>query len=532
MDSIMHDLLKKQAEFIIKNKLFNNENTDFLIEEIGSIISHLDFENDALHCLLRYFADELKARYEDLKEEKSKRHDIELQLNNMSCIDYVTGLSNKKLLNDRINQSISLSERNLSPFYILLIGIDNFSLLCEDADNSINTSLLKAMASLLTSCTRESDVIAYINDGFFAVLLVDFSNKICKEDACIQLESALIENILLRILNSVTKLDLIEGGQFPVTCSIGISSYPDGGTTTDELLKNAKIAHARAVETGSNKYHFFDSRRNSFFKKDSSLYISLLNALNLNEFELYYQPQAEFETGAIIGLEALIRWKHPEFGLLSPIHFIPLAEETGLIIPIGEWVLRQACNQIVAWVNAGFSQLRVSVNLSARQFLAENLVVSISEIINDTGIAPSYLEVELTESYLIKDLNSTIKSLNAIRSMGVKLAIDDFGTGYSSLSYLTKLPVDTLKIDKSFVRDIADDKHSAILVKAIISIAHELNMRVIAEGVETEEQCRFLVQCLCDEMQGFYFSKPQPAAVIENILRENKKLPYELLKKF
>jgi EAL domain-containing protein (putative c-di-GMP-specific phosphodiesterase class I) len=301
--------------------------------------------------------------------------------------------------------------------------------------------------------------------------------------------------------------------------------YPNDGQDPESLLKHADIAMYRAKEMGNNNYQFYTAEMNERALERLRIEGDLRSALERNEFVLHYQPQVDFRTGRIVGMEALIRWIHPKLGVISPTRFIDLAEETGLIVQIGAWVLRTACEQNKAFQRKGLGYLRVSVNLSVRQFYQQNLVESVIKVLDETGLAPHYLEIELTESLVMTDVQLAVGILEHLKTVGVQLSIDDFGTGYSSLAYLKRFPIDALKIDQSFVRDITRDQDDAAIVASIISLAHNLRLQVIAEGVETREQLSYLQRHRCDEMQGFYFSPAVPAEEIETMLREGKTLP-------
>ncbi|MBZ0097091.1 MAG: EAL domain-containing protein, partial [Sulfuricella sp.] len=316
----------------------------------------------------------------------------------------------------------------------------------------------------------------------------------------------------------------IDGRELHITCSIGIASYPKDGEDNQTLLKNADAAMYRAKDLGRNNAQYYAAEMNVRAMERLMLENSLYHALERNEFLLHYQPQVDLRTGEITGMEALVRWQHPELGLVSPARFIPVAEDSGLIVPLGEWVLRTACAQNKAWQRAGLKPISVAVNLSARQFRQPNLVEMVAGILRETELDPAHLDLEVTESLVMQNVEATIATLGRLKAMGVKLSIDDFGTGYSSLNYLKRFPIHTLKIDQSFVRDVTTDPSDAAIAKTIIAMAHELGLTVIAEGVETEEQKSFLRLRRCDEMQGYFFSRPVPAAEFENLLREDRRL--------
>jgi EAL domain-containing protein (putative c-di-GMP-specific phosphodiesterase class I) len=315
------------------------------------------------------------------------------------------------------------------------------------------------------------------------------------------------------------------GSEFFLTMSIGVTLFPHDGDDPEVLLRNAEAAMYRASEQGGDSYQFYSAEMSAMASEHLALETGLRHALERNELLLHYQPQVSLETGAVIGMEALLRWQCPKRGLVPPAKFIPLAEETGLILPIGEWVLRTACAQTRAWHEAGFRGLRVSVNLSARQLREPDIVDAVSRVLSETGLEPRFLDIELTESLLVQHTEATHATLSRLHELGVSISIDDFGTGYSSLSYLKRLAIDVLKIDQSFVRDISTDQNDAAIVRAITTMARSLGVRTIAEGVETAEQLDYLRRHGCDEMQGYYFSKPLAAVDFTSLLRESRRLP-------
>jgi EAL domain-containing protein (putative c-di-GMP-specific phosphodiesterase class I) len=322
-----------------------------------------------------------------------------------------------------------------------------------------------------------------------------------------------------RIMEAVCAPVSAAGNELLISCSMGIAVYPSDGDSADTLVEHADVAMYQAKEAGRSNYRFYKSEMNELAVYRLRMERDLRNALEGNEFVLHYQPQMDLRSGRIVGIEALLRWQHPRPGLVQPAEFIGVAEEIGLIVPIGAWVLEQACQQMAAWQRAGCPPVRISVNLSPRQFAQKNLTASIAAALSSSGLAASQLEIEITEGLMMADVEQAAGTLNELRRLGVHLSVDDFGTGYSSLYYLKRFPLDVLKIDRSFVRDIGTDPDGAAIVAAIISLAHSLGMQVVAEGVERQEQLSYLAQCGCDAMQGFLFSPPLEAPAMERMLR-------------
>jgi EAL domain-containing protein (putative c-di-GMP-specific phosphodiesterase class I) len=372
--------------------------------------------------------------------------------------------------------------------------------------------LLRKVAERLGSSAHKGETVARFEGDEFAVLLTQIGGT----------EGEDVIGVIFQINESLKLPFIIDDDEIFITVSIGISLYPDDGADALSLLKNTGAALYRAKEQGGDNYQFYTADLNAKAVKRMTLENSLRRALERSEFEVYYQPVLDIDTRKIVGMEALLRWHHPELGLVQPAEFIPLAEDTGMIVPIGEWVLRTACAQSRSWQEAGFSPLSLAVNLSARQFQQQNLSEVVVRILRETRLNSHELELELTESSIMKNAESAVRTLGELKAMGVKIAIDDFGTGYSSLGYLKRLPLDTLKIDRSFVHDVTTDHDDAALVVAIITLAHNLRLKVVAEGVETEAQLSFLHLLRCDEGQGYLFSKPLPVEAFEELLLQEQ----------
>jgi diguanylate cyclase (GGDEF)-like protein/PAS domain S-box-containing protein len=410
--------------------------------------------------------------------------------------DFLTGLPNRLLLSDRLSQAVALAPRHQNRIAVLFLDLDNFKHINDSLGHPTGDKLLQSIAKRLVECVRGSDTVSRQGGDEFVMLLSDAEHW---EDAAV---------VARRMLRAVAEPHSIDWHDLHITASIGVSVYPDDGIDAETLIKNADTAMYQAKENGRQSYQFFKPEMNVRAVERQSLEEGLRRALERHEFALHYQPIIDLRTGAIIGAEALIRWTHPTRGSISPMQFIPVAEDCGLIVPIGAWVLREACAQARAWLEAGLPITTLAVNVSAMEFREENFLKGLVAILSETGLNPGVLVVELTESLLMKHAESAASILQALRERGVRVAIDDFGTGYSSLGYLRKFPLDALKIDQSFVRQISTAGEDTAIVTAVIGMARSLNLRVIAEGVETREELEFLHANQCDEVQGYYFSRP------------------------
>lgn len=439
---------------------------------------------------------------------------LEARLLHLAHHDELTGLPNRALLRDRLLQAISSAERNGRRLWIVFVSLDRFKVINDSFGHSGGDDFLKVVAARLHDAVRGADTVARWGGDEFAILMPEQGN-----------EEGLCTAALQRIMAAVNAAITFEGQEFVLTCSMGVSGYPQDGAEVDTLLERADIAAFHAKSDGRNRFRFHTGDMNQMALARLRTEADLRLAIKRNEFVLHYQPQVELSSGRIIGAEALVRWQHPERGLVGPFDFIDIAEETGLIVPIGEWVLRSACLQNRAWQRRGLPRIRVAVNLSARQFVRENLAESIGVILAEIGLSSADLELELTESVVMNDVEHGIGTLRALKALGVRISVDDFGTGYSSLSYLKRLPINVLKIDRSFVSDIgAGEGDDAAIVSSIIALAHTLKLKVIAEGVETREQLDYLHRNGCDEMQGFFFSKPVNAQAFAALLRAETRL--------
>ena len=422
--------------------------------------------------------------------------------------DFLTGLPNRLLLNDRISQAIALAPRHSKQLAVLFLDLDGFKHINDSLGHGVGDKLLKSIAGRLVTCVRDSDTVSRQGGDEFVVLLSEAE----------QWEDAVV--VARRILDSVAEPHSIDHHEPHVTTSIGVSVFPDDGGDAETLIKNADTAMYQAKENGRQSFQFFKPAMNVRAVERQSIEEGLRRALERREFVLHYQPKINLRTGVITGAEALIRWTHPVRGIVSPGQFIPIAEESGLIRPIGQWVLREACLQARAWVDAGLPPISMAVNVSAVELRGEGFLDKCLATLRETGMDPSSLELELTESVLLTHAEPAAEILQTLREHGVSAAIDDFGTGYSSLSYLSRFPIDALKIDRSFVSQItAAGGQDSTIVTAVISLAQSLDLRVVAEGVETPEQLEFLRAYDCDEAQGFLFSRPVPSDQFAHLLR-------------
>lgn len=444
----------------------------------------------------------------------TNRKFMEAKLFHQANFDSLTDLPNRALLLDRITQSITYAKKSQFNLAILFLDIDRFKLINDTLGHAVGDKLLIEVSRRLKNCTRENDTVSREGGDEFVIIL-----------GSLETESNMFA-IARKMLGIIAETFIIDGNKINITVSLGISFYPKDGDEAEGLVKNADIAMYRAKELGRNNFQFFTEEMNKKVLARLRIENQLRHALEFNEFSLLYQPIVSLETRRIVGVEALLRWYHPELGEVSPSDFIPIAEESGMIIPIGEWVLRTACAQTKSWHKSGFTHLTISVNLSSRQFKQMHLFKQINQILSGVELDPHFLTLELTESIIMDDIDKNIEILQKMRKMGIAIVVDDFGVGYSSLNYLKRLPVNKLKIDRSFVQDIPNHADDMAITSAIIALAGKLNMQVIAEGVETEKQLQFLIEHQCDEIQGFYFSKPLEAEECTKLLRENKVLAF------
>lgn len=438
----------------------------------------------------------------------SRMKATERRLVRMAQYDPLTGLSNRVLFRDRVRQALRRADRTRNAVAVMFLDLDGFKTVNDTLGHPVGDELLIAVAERLKSCVRKSDTVARLGGDEFTLLLADFAD--------VRSIDFLARKVVARMRDPFT----VVGRKIFVTASIGIALYPEDGDDADDLLQNADTAMYHVKERGKNGFQYFSREMNLKALDRLELETALREALERQEFLLYYQPQVDLHTGRICGSEALIRWNHPNRGLVSPMRFIGVAEETGLIRPLGEWVLRHACEQTRKWLSQGLPPLRVAVNISGRQISGYETVHTIARILEETDMDPSLLDLEVTESTLMEDREEAVQILQGLKRFGVQVSIDDFGTGYSSLSHLKRFPVDKLKIDQSFVRHVTTDQDDEAIVKAIIAVGHSLKLKVMAEGVETPEQLEFLRSQGCDQIQGFYVSGAIPADAFVDFLSQ------------
>ncbi len=448
-----------------------------------------------------------------LKERRRYKEQLETllqqrtaEVDRLAYYDTVTQLPNRTLFEDRLAQAVAIAKSTHQALGILFISVDQFKKVNDSLGHGPGDSLLREFAERLKSCITETDTVARFGNDEFALLRTQIEGT-----------KDVIETI--GSLSQVLKFSFdLSGNELFATASVGVSLFPLDGADSQTLLKNAGAALYKAKKSGGANYQFFTADMHELASSRLALETNLRRAIQNEEFLIHYQPRVSVDSLLITGVEALVRWEHPQLGLVLPSEFIPLAEDTGLIVPVGEWVLRHACLQNRLWQDQGFAPIQVAVNISGRQFHDQDLSETVIRILNETGLAPQHLELELTESSIMHNGEFAAAVLSRLKNMGIKISIDDFGAGFSSLASLKRLPIDALKIDKSFVSDATTDPDDASLVMAIITLAHNLRLKVIAEGVETEEQLRFLHLLRCDEIQGDLFSKPLPADALISLL--------------
>ncbi len=440
------------------------------------------------------------------------RRYTEETIRNLAYHDPLTGLPNRLLFNDRLNQAIERARRNQQMLAVMILDLDRFKLINDSLGLSSGDHVLRAVGERLVAAVRRSDTVARLGGDDFLLLLPGVEGA----------ESA--AKVAQKILDTFAPPLRVDDQELHLGASLGITLYPHDGDDPETLIRNADTALYRAKEHSRGSYQFYTTDMNATAFERLVLETQLRKALERDELVVYYQPQVRLDNGAVVAVEALVRWFHDELGLISPAEFIPLAEETGLILELGRWVLNTACAQVRAWQEQGFADLRLAVNLSSRQFEQDDLVPSIARVIEDTTLDPADLELEITESSIMRSPEQAVTKLQALDRLGIRLSIDDFGTGYSSLGHLKRFPIRTLKIDQSFIQDITTDANDAAIAQAIIALAESLQMKVIAEGVETKDQLDLLRRYHCDEMQGYLFARPMPANKLLELLQSGSRL--------
>ncbi|HJY27608.1 MAG TPA: EAL domain-containing protein [Pyrinomonadaceae bacterium] len=465
------------------------------------------------HCNLLKEKRRYKEQLETLLEQRTAQVDW------LAYYDTVTQLPNRALFEDRLTQAVSVAKAANHSLGVLFLSVDQFKKVNDSLGHGPGDILLREFAERLKSCITKSDTVARFGSDEFALLRTQIDGT-----------KDVIETIAS--LSQVLKFSFdLPGHELFATASVGVSLFPLDGEDCQTLLKNAGAALYKAKRSGGANYQFYTADMHELAAKRLALESNLRRAIQNEEFLVHYQPRVSVDSLTITGVEALVRWQHPTLGLISPSEFIPLAEDTGLIVPIGEWVLRTACLQGRRWRDAGFAPIQIAVNISARQFHERDLSQAVIRILEETGLSPKYLELELTESSIMQDAEFAAEMLNRLKSMGINISIDDFGTGFSSLASLKRLPIDALKIDQSFVTEVTSDADDAALVNAIITLAHNLRLKVIAEGVETDDQLKFLRLLRCDEIQGYFFSKPLPADTFATVFEPQINADYADQKK-
>ncbi|MHB0976016.1 MAG: putative bifunctional diguanylate cyclase/phosphodiesterase [Candidatus Aquicultorales bacterium] len=443
--------------------------------------------------------------FQDITERKR----AEKTIKHMAYYDPLTNLPNRMLFNDRLTMALASADRHEEKLSVMFLDLDKFKAINDTLGHAIGDELLVAVSERLIALVREGDTVARLGGDEFTLLIPQVTNV------------EAVAKIARKVLKALEPPFVLGGHELHITASIGIAVYPNDGRDAETLLKNADTAMYRAKDMGRDTYQMYAPAMSARAVEKLVMENNLRRALENEEFVVHYQPQIEIETGEVVGVEALLRWDHPELGMLFPGDFLPVAEETGLIVPIGRWVLKSACAQNKAWLELGLPRIRMAVNLSASQFLLPNLVDDILDILSEIKLDPELLELEITESIAMKNMRLTIRTLRRLRELGIRIAIDDFGTGYSSLNYLQRFPISTLKIAKPFVRDVATSQESAAIATTIIVLARSLGLNVIAEGVETEQQLNFLKLRHCHEMQGYLVSRPMPAdRITDSLIRD------------
>jgi diguanylate cyclase (GGDEF)-like protein/PAS domain S-box-containing protein len=501
IDTIIPKLYYKEDQEIAEKYQFMDKNREIIGKRKDESTLPIDLTISKFYVEQKYF---FTIMLRDITERKRYEERIRYQ----AFYDSLTGLPNRLLLKERIGLEIAHAKQTNQKLALMYLDLDRFKLINDTLGHDIGDKLLKEIAERLKACVRQDDTVARIGGDEFVILLPGINR------------GENVGKIANKILEFIREPVIIDEHELYLTISIGVTIYPDDGKNDETLLTNADVAMYRAKEKGKNNFQLYTSELNDKALERLAMENSLRRALEYKEFVVYYQPKVNAKDEEVIGMEALIRWQHPNWGLVPPYKFIPIAEETGLIVPIGEWVLHTACAHNKALQNAGFPPLTVAVNLSARQFELQDLTNMVSKILEETGLEPQYLELEITESIAMQNIEHTLNMINELKDMGVKFAIDDFGTGYSSLSQLNSFSINKLKIDRSFVSKIGGEGGNSIIASTVLALGKSLELGVVAEGVETKEQVEFFKENECDEMQGYYFGKPMSNEKFEKFYYE------------
>lgn len=505
VNAAMQQAIENKEDFKQEHRIIRSSGQEIVVEQQASTVTNDEGEVTQVHGIVHNI---------------TARKEVERKIRQLAYYDPLTGLPNRQLFRRNIQRLIKTSHTDESRFALLFVDLDNFKDVNDTLGHSAGDCLLQMIADYIHEGIRASDFVGIVDDS--DADSKDAISRLGGDEFTILLPNLgsinEVSTVAQRVLDKLQKPIEIEGNTISVTGSIGVAVYPYDGEEADALLKNADIAMYHAKQSGKNKFRFFDWEMNDRIMARVRMESDLRKALTRKEFSLHYQPKIELSTGKVTGVEALLRWSKADVGPISPMDFIPVAEESGLIVPIGEWVIEEACEQARRWKDQGLAPFVLSVNLSPVQFHSRSLADVIAKSLKYYGIEPEYFELELTESAVMENVNHAIRIMDALKRLGVRLSIDDFGTGYSSMEYLKRFPVDVLKIDRSFVQDITTDESDAAIIKAIIALSQALNLVSIAEGVETSEQIDFLVQHNCDEVQGYFYSRPLPEEEITEYL--------------